>query len=306
MEREEWLASNPALREDLDAVSRSVSQTWSRTLDDNVAYCLHCVYRSPNRTPVLRSHWKKLMRSIQSVVRYLFSELRSLAVANHALISHYPGNWMDDVVRQILKDQLIWKDGRNVVDVWAAAVAEVEGDSQSTLTHLYGTMDVDVNEARSMLRNWVWRAIEIELLSFDEDSPLSAAHVEFEEIWQLPKASDRISTTRFETEVSLTEPPTLTLGDLRDPKRHRQVICEVYPRLVNEIDQVLRAPGLDTEDIRDQSMLLRELSATELSALLANQMNWPAASWAVTVIQVRTGKSVGTIQRYGQPSGCRF
>jgi hypothetical protein len=76
-------------------------------------------------------------------------------VAHHAVVSNYPGNWMDDVVRQTVKEHLIWKDKRHVVDVWTGAVDEVGDDGVSVLEHFCGSSDVDVDEARSILRKWV-------------------------------------------------------------------------------------------------------------------------------------------------------
>ncbi|HWY59906.1 MAG TPA: hypothetical protein VNZ03_35920 [Terriglobales bacterium] len=247
------------------------------------------------------------MRSIRSIIGELSFELPGVAARYHSAVSTYPGGWMDDVVREILKKELVWKDGQNIVDVWIEAVSERGHNGQRTLAQIYELEDVDVGKALSVLRAWVSKTIEAELLVAFRTGFLSvSAGTELEEIW-LPTSTANRSTAWIETRTSLVEEPGLTLADLTHRNRHREVIWELYPRLVEEVDGVLNAARLRTssEDILKRFPLLRELTNKEFADLLANKNNWTASAWATTIIQNRTGKSTNTIQKYGQPSGYR-
>src|SRR5579872_879850 len=184
MKREEWLASNPAVQEAVDEVRCSISRSWSRILDENVYLCRFYLERSSNKTPTLRSHWKDLMRSIGTIIGELSFELPGVAARHHSAVSTYPGGWLDDVVREILKKELVWKDGQNIVDVWIEAVSERGHNGQRTLAQIYELEDVDVGKALSVLRAWVSKTIEAELLVAFRTGFLSvSAGTELEEIW---------------------------------------------------------------------------------------------------------------------------
>jgi hypothetical protein len=308
MKLEEWLASNPAVQEPLDAVRGGFSHTWSRILEENLWACHFHLRQSSSKTPTLRSHWTDLMRSVRSMIGVLAIELPRVAAEHHAALSTYPGRWLDDVVRDILEKELVCKDGRNIVDVWIEAVSEWGHGGQRTLAHIYEMEDVDADKALSALRGWVSKTIAAELLiSFRTGFLSVSAGTTLEDIWQLPTTIASGSPTGVETRGLLDEGPSLTLADLNDRNRHQEVIWGLYPQLVATVDGALSAARLlaNPEDILKQFPLLKELREQEFAELLAHKSDRTPSRCAAWIIRSRTGKSINTIKKYGQPGYLR-